>query len=70
MAGLRLGYAVSANAGLREKIGEQSQPWKVSVVAQGGGGSRARRPGVYGKIAPYDRGGAGAGDGGAPGDGL
>lgn len=34
MAGLRLGYCMTANRGYLEKISEAGQPWAVSTVAQ------------------------------------
>lgn len=34
MAGLRLGYCISANAGLLKKVREAGQPWSVSAPAQ------------------------------------
>jgi len=37
MAGLRLGYCLTADAGLLEGMSEMSQPWNVSVPAQAAG---------------------------------
>ena len=37
MAGLRLGYGIIPNAGLRERLGTFRQPWSVSAPAQAGG---------------------------------
>ena len=37
MAGLRLGYCLTADADLLEKMSETSQPWNVSVPAQAAG---------------------------------
>ena len=38
MAGLRLGYGIIPNAGLRERLEKFRQPWSVSAPAQAGGG--------------------------------
>lgn len=37
MAGLRLGYGIIPNAGLRERLEKFRQPWSVSAPAQAGG---------------------------------
>ena len=37
MAGLRLGYALTADEGLREAMGRCAQPWSVSTPAQAAG---------------------------------
>ena len=37
MAGLRLGYGIISNAGLRERLEKFRQPWSVSAPAQAGG---------------------------------
>lgn len=37
MAGLRLGYCLTANQGLREALGKFAQPWSVSTPAQAAG---------------------------------
>ena len=37
MAGLRLGYCLTANQGLREQLGRFAQPWSVSTPAQAAG---------------------------------
>ena len=37
MAGLRLGYGIIPNAGLRERLEKFRQPWSVSTPAQAGG---------------------------------
>lgn len=37
MAGLRLGYSIIPNAGLRERLEKFRQPWSVSAPAQAGG---------------------------------
>ena len=37
MAGLRLGYCLTANQGLREQLGKFAQPWSVSTPAQAAG---------------------------------
>lgn len=37
MAGLRLGYCLTANEGLREELGKFAQPWSVSTPAQAAG---------------------------------
>ncbi len=37
MAGLRLGYCLTANEGLRETLGRFAQPWSVSTPAQAAG---------------------------------
>ena len=37
MAGLRLGYCLTANEGLREQLGKFAQPWSVSTPAQAAG---------------------------------
>ena len=37
MAGLRLGYCLTADAALLERMGEAGQPWNVSVPAQAAG---------------------------------
>lgn len=37
MAGLRLGYCLTANEGLRERLGKLAQPWSVSTPAQAAG---------------------------------
>ena len=37
MAGLRLGYCLTANQGLREHLGKFAQPWSVSTPAQAAG---------------------------------
>lgn len=37
MAGLRLGYCMTANAALRDQIKAAGQPWSVSIVAQAAG---------------------------------
>ena len=37
MAGLRLGYGIIPNAGLRERLERFRQPWSVSAPAQAGG---------------------------------
>lgn len=34
MAGIRLGYLLTKNEPLRERIGQQRQPWGVSLIAQ------------------------------------
>ncbi len=34
MAGLRLGYALTANAGLRDRLRGRRQPWSISIPAQ------------------------------------
>ena len=39
MAGLRLGYGIISNAGLRERLEKFRQPWSVSAPAQAGGGA-------------------------------
>lgn len=37
LPGIRLGYALTSDSALLERIGESRQPWSVSVVAQAGG---------------------------------
>ncbi len=45
MAGLRLGYGISSNAGLMEKLRSVLQPWNVSIPAQMAGVAALRETG-------------------------
>ena len=43
MAGLRLGYGLSADAGLLERLSKFAQPWSVSAPAQAAGAAAFTR---------------------------
>ncbi|MEE8885643.1 MAG: threonine-phosphate decarboxylase [Eubacteriales bacterium] len=47
MAGLRLGYGMTRDAGILTKMEELVQPWNVSVPAQMAGAAAVRDPYVY-----------------------
>ena len=47
MAGIRLGYCLSSNAELLEKISDSGQPWPVSSIAQAAGIAALKKDHTY-----------------------
>lgn len=45
LAGVRVGYCLTSDAGLLAKMAASSQPWNVSVFAQAAGAAALREPG-------------------------